>query len=139
MGMVHAPVRKRTIWIWLIALFYALVLSFAAWPIVSGAVPLMGTGTSEVAGPTTFYILLTFATGVCNAVGAAALFFLRRWAVPLFSAGLALSVVRLAWNGFTEGWGTVIGVPRVGLAIAWVFMIAVLAYAWRLGKRGRLA
>ncbi len=135
--------RKRTLWIWLIAIFYGVsvpwtVLSF--WRTNSGAIPLTGAQAAYFASLSAFDYFVSIATGVCTLCGAVALFFLRKSSVPLLLVGLGLNAAVLVWHSLTKQWVAAMSGPgMVGAVIGWTLTIAVVVYAWRLMKRGALA
>ena len=124
---------RRPVWVWVIGIFYVLSagLSLLSLMVVYGGAGQLTPGQTAYFGSMTRVDwLLSASIGVTGLAGATALFLLRRVAVRLFMAALALNVgltgYQLARTNVTQVLG---GPGLLGVLLGWSALVAVILYA----------
>ena len=140
--MDEKPPRKRPIWVWFISIYFVLSTGWvmASFYLIStGSIPLSPDQAAYFNSITTVDYALTIGLGLCNLIGAFALFLLRKVALYFFVTALGVNLLFAAWETVTTGWVKAIGGSGlVGALIGFVVAIAVCIYAWRLTRKGTL-
>ncbi len=139
-GQIEPP--RRPGWVWAISLFYlfsALFTGFGLYAILTHMIPLQPAQQAYFAALTPLDNSMTALIVVCNLSAALSLFLLRKIAVPLFIAGLAVNLAQTAWHTATKGWLAAMGSSGpAGFLIGIAMALAVIVYAVHLSRRGVL-
>jgi hypothetical protein len=132
---------KRPVAVWLIFLFY--VFSFC-WTLLgfvlihTGVVPLNEAQQTYFARLTIFDHATTVILIATNVTAAILLFRLRKTAVPLFAAAVALNLGLTIRAVFGSNWVEAIGHRGLAGYLGWCIILAVLLYTVSLRSRGIL-
>jgi len=135
-----AQTRKRPWPIWVILIVYGFsfvwnILSFIT--IYGRVIPLNEAQLAHFGGQTRFDLLLAFSVLGLNMAGAAALFFLRRWAYALFLCAFWLALGVTIYQAVFKNWLGVLSGPVILSNIIGVgISLAVIFYTGRLKKKG---
>ena len=130
--------KKRTVWIWLIAIWFSMgavftLVSFFA--VRSGAVPLSESQRAyfDSLG------LVEHAAGIliasANLLGAAFLIMLRKEAMYLFWCSFCVNALLTAWHIATKGLAAMMSGGLAGILFGLCLLGAVCVYAWKLRQR----
>ncbi len=129
--------------VWVISIFYAYgaLSTVASYMIVfSKAFPATAAQQQYFAAMTAVDHVLTAFVVLLNVGAGVLLFRLKRQAPPIFTFAFAVGVATVVYQVITTNWLEAVGIfGLVGAAVGWVINSAVIAYAWRLRKRGVLA
>jgi magnesium-transporting ATPase (P-type) len=133
----HADIPgERPLWVWIITIFYAISILFAAFSlylVLSGKMPGSPIQHAYFAGLTPLDNIVTALIGVCNVGGAISLFLLRKMALPFFITAFGLNVALTIWQISYRNLLAVSGVVPLGLGL--LVSLAIILYAANLSKR----
>jgi len=135
--------RRRPIGVWVVSSFYVLsagwtLFSFAL--IFGGAIKITPAQEAYVSSLSALDWFFSLAIGAVGISAAACLFLLRRVAVPLFAAALALNVMVTVRHVVQTTWSEALGgAGLMGAMFGWLIMVVVIIYARRLAERGVLS
>jgi len=135
-------VRKRTVWIWIISIFFLVSSLWGLWSyylIASGKAPIEDLKSPYFANLTILDYAFLVLIQLANLCGAITLFLMRRAAFYLFMTGLIASImltIRAAIKGSFQNSNPV--AMAVGMTIGFGIAIVVCMYTWKLLKRGTL-
>ncbi|MCG8543818.1 MAG: hypothetical protein MJE12_06375 [Alphaproteobacteria bacterium] len=134
--------RRRSIWIWLIAIFYVLSGVWTAlsyYLILSGTLRVDSAQQAYLQSFTAFDYVATVGLGLLNLAAAVVLFLLRRTALYLFLVSLGLELLLLVWHAAAKGWVEAVGGSgMLGYFIGLALQIVVCLYVWRQVQNGTL-
>jgi hypothetical protein len=141
-AVIGTGVRSRPTWVWVITLycfagFGFTLLWFAL--VLFGAVPMSPEQRAYFTrlGPLEYGLSLGIAA--VNLAGNILLFRLKKSAVPLLAANLALSLGFIPVHAATTNWSAAVGRPGwVGTFIGWAMLAGVVLYARHLRRAGVL-
>jgi len=134
--------KKRSAWVWLIAIFFSFssVWTFISLLIVNtGLIAVPPEQKAYIKSLTAVDYSITILISLANLAGAISLLMLRKMAFPFFLAGFAANLLLTLWHILTKGWGQTMGGPGSGgTIIGWLMLIAVSCYVWKLVKNKTL-
>ena len=136
------PRRHRPVLVWIV-LVWSLVSAgftlFSFWLIYVRAMPISPDAAVYLASLSPLDHAGTALLLLLNLAGAVALVMLRKIAVALFVAALALSLLITLGNVMARGFlSTLGGAGALGLLVGFLINISICLYAWRLKTRGLL-
>lgn len=132
---------RRPGWVWAISVFLAFGVVFGT---LGSVVAMTGMGGPETAAATQHFVPLDHAVGLLNiaisAVGAVQFFRLRRQALALFVTAFALGLLYFSGSmllrpSYREMFDAA---AILSMAVGWLVNVAIIAYAWKLRRRGIL-
>ncbi len=133
---------KRPKLVWVVFLFYIVSVGYTALSFVlifAGVVPMAPAQATYFKNLSLFDWAITALLGLFNVAAAIAIFQLRKVAVYLFTASLALMLLQTLMHVLTTNFlAALSGAGTVGLLIGYAILIAVCLCAWRLKARGVL-
>jgi len=137
-----AATPKRPVWVWVITILYTFSFGFtllSLWIVLSGALPMTPANEEYFAGLGPLDYITSLGLGLLTLTGAALLFLMRKAAVLLFVASLALNLGLTLVHALTKNWAQAMGGSGlVGASVGWVILGAVTSYSWRLRQAGKL-
>jgi hypothetical protein len=131
--------RTRPVWVWIIAICTAIGWLFgglSVYLVVSGKIPVSPIRHAYFASLTPLDYVVIAMIGICNAGSAISLFLLRKAALPLYTAGLALNVAQIVWEIAYRNLLAVSGPVQTGLGP--LLAVAIVLYVANLSKKGVL-
>jgi len=139
---VPRPRRRRPVAVWIVlawSLLSAGYTLFSFWMIYVRAIPLSPDAAMYLASLTPLDHAGTALLLLLNLLGAMALVMLRKIAVALLVAALALNLLITLINVTSRGFLTTLGASgATGLLVGYLVTISICLYAWRLKARGLL-
>ena len=136
--MNSLPPRKRTVWIWLIAIWFSIgavftLVSFFA--VRSGAVPLSESQRAYFDSLGIIEHGASILIAGSNLLASAFLIVLRTEAVYLFCCAFCVNALLTAWHLATKGVAAMLGGGLVGIVFSLGLLGAVCVYTWKLWQR----
>ena len=142
MEIADAPPRKRTVWIWIISIYYVLSVGwilFVYYLHFTNRLSLVLEMEMFMDDLSKWDIALSLLISFLNLCGVIALFFLHRIAFRLFLAAIVASVLQSIWMEATKGWiQNWVMAGFLSTIIGYCIAVAICLYSWKLVKKGIL-
>jgi hypothetical protein len=142
MEIADAPPRKRTVWIWIISIYYVLsvgLILFVYYLHFTNRLSLVLEMEMFMDDLSKWDIALNLLISFLHLCGVIALFFLHRIAFRLFLAAIVASVLQSIWMEATKGWiQNWVMAGFLSTIMGYCISVAICLYSWRLVKRGVL-
>jgi len=136
-----SPSTQRPILVWIISGFFFLSAGYTLYAfisLISGATPLNAQQQLYVDSLTPINYMTSIGIAALNLSAAVMLFLLKKQAAPLFLAGFTLGILSGVYNIATTNWLETGAASVVGFFLSQLLVLAVVAYVFKLRKRGTL-
>lgn len=140
-SMTAIQTANRPIWVWLISLFIlgsSSISLFSIYVLYFGDQALPPATEAYFESLSGLEVSLSLCVGALNIAAAVSLLLLRKTAVTLFAAALALNAALTAWNLLFREFLPAIGGNLLGVLLGLAIAAGITAYAWTLRAKAVL-